>query len=272
MYRGFNLKLNHENLYSSYLQKGNELLNHYKNETFGKIEKFIKENDKIDGTKMQENWFPKVDADIFISHSHKDENLAKGLAGWLYNKFGLEAFIDSCVWGNANDLLKVIDDKYCHFNNDLSQPYDYNKRNYSTSHIHMMLSTALTMMLDNTECIFLLNTDNSISTSSLIDNTESPWLYSEITLTKLLRIRVPKRKLNLIQKGKEGMKMLIEAEKKEMGFEYEVDLKHLVELDQSKLDLWSMSHMLNTSFNETLNTTAKFPLEILYDQNQPPKL
>ena len=79
------------------------------------VEKHIKENDKIDGTKMQENWFPKVDADIFISHSHKDENLAKGLAGWLYKEFGLEAFIDSCVWGYANDLLLEIDKKYCLF-------------------------------------------------------------------------------------------------------------------------------------------------------------
>lgn len=271
MYRGFNLKLDNGSKYTPFIEKGNELFNHYKNETFGKIEKFIKDNDKIDGTKMQNNWFPKIEADIFISHSHKDENIAKGLAGWLYNEFGLEAFIDSCIWGYANNLLHEIDKKYC-LNEGSTNSYNYEKRNYSTSHVHMMLSTALTMMLDNTECIFLLNTENAICTSSIIDKTESPWLYSEITLTKLLRIRKPMRKFNQIQKGEEGVKMLSEAEKKKMEFEYEVDLKHLVELDQSRLDLWSISYELNNSFNDILNTTPKFSLDILYDQNQPQKL
>ena len=63
---------------------------------------------------MQANWFPQIKADIFISHSHKDEDLALALAGWLKVSFGLTAFIDSCVWGYANDLLKMIDYKYCY--------------------------------------------------------------------------------------------------------------------------------------------------------------
>ena len=63
---------------------------------------------------MQANWFPQIKADIFISHSHKDKGLALALAGWLEETFGLTAFIDSCVWGYANKLLKMIDDEYCY--------------------------------------------------------------------------------------------------------------------------------------------------------------
>lgn len=40
--------------------------------------------------------------------------------------------------------------------------YDYNLRNYTTSHVHMMLATALTEMIDNTECIMFYNTPNSV--------------------------------------------------------------------------------------------------------------
>lgn len=47
---------------------------------------------------MQVSWFPQIKADVFISHSHSDEKLAIIFAGWLYNAFGLTAFIDSCVW------------------------------------------------------------------------------------------------------------------------------------------------------------------------------
>ena len=55
--------------------------------------------------------------------------------------------------------------------------YDYNKRNYSTSHVHMMLSTALTMMMDEAECVIFLNTPNALSTKDIVHKTESPWIF-----------------------------------------------------------------------------------------------
>jgi hypothetical protein len=54
-------------------------------------------------------WFPYINADIFISHSHKDYNDVVCLAGWLEEKFGLTAFVDSSVWGYSDRLLKLID-------------------------------------------------------------------------------------------------------------------------------------------------------------------
>ena len=95
----------------------------------------------IDGTKLQENWFPtKQKFDVFLSHSHNDEKLAILFAGFLKEKLDLDTFIDSCLWRYSNDLLKELDKKYCKYSDGVS--YDYNKRNYSSSHVHMMLSIA----------------------------------------------------------------------------------------------------------------------------------
>ena len=33
---------------------------------------------------MQNDWFSQVSADIFISHSHNDKDVANTFAGWLY--------------------------------------------------------------------------------------------------------------------------------------------------------------------------------------------
>ena len=41
--------------------------------------------------------------------------MVKQLAGYLKHTYGIECFIDSCVWGYANDLLKEIDNRYCRY-------------------------------------------------------------------------------------------------------------------------------------------------------------
>ena len=87
----------------------------------------------------------------FLSQSHADLNIAKTFAGWIYQEFGLITFIDSCVWNYANELINAIDRKYC---KKLSGYYDYDERNRSTSHIHMMLTGAPGQVLDQSECLF----------------------------------------------------------------------------------------------------------------------
>jgi len=62
-----------------------------------KIETFLSDDASLDGSAMQSNWFPLIAADIFISHSHLDVDLALTAAGWLSERFGLQPFIDSCV-------------------------------------------------------------------------------------------------------------------------------------------------------------------------------
>lgn len=44
------------------------------------------EDGYFDASKLQESWFPQVEADIFLSHSHKDEKLIISFAG-CYTRF-----------------------------------------------------------------------------------------------------------------------------------------------------------------------------------------
>ena len=141
---------------------------------------------------MQQDWFPEVGAHVFLSHSSKDKDNAITLAGYLYHKFNIITFIDSCIWGHSNDLLKILDKKYSLLEND-NATYNYDKRNRSTSHIHMMLSSALTMMIDKAECLIFLNTPNSVSTKQACSTTGSPWIYSEITTSRFIHKRIPIR-------------------------------------------------------------------------------
>jgi hypothetical protein len=59
---------------------------------------------------------------------------------------------------------------------------------------YMMLASALTLMMDKTECVFFLNTPESIKTEDVIKKTASPWIYHEITMLHLIQ----KNRLNNI--------------------------------------------------------------------------
>lgn len=78
--------LNHSTYYDYCYHKGKEIFKKYKTRVRNNLKEYIiGESGIIDGTKLQNDWFPQIDCDIFISHSHKDENLAITLAGWLYD-------------------------------------------------------------------------------------------------------------------------------------------------------------------------------------------
>ena len=183
---------------NSYVTVGNEIFKRHEEEVQDCLSKYISEDGMINGSDLKEHWFTISQKDIFISHSHKDLNKVKAFAGWIYETFGLEAFIDSCSWGYCDELLRKIDDKYCY--NPKSGTYNYNLRNYTTSHVHMMLSTALTEMMDNTECVIFFNTPNSINMAEELgkvekkEKTVSPWIYHELSMTTLLRQSEPIRK------------------------------------------------------------------------------
>jgi hypothetical protein len=186
MYRCFQLELDNFPNSNRTTSAGHEAI---ANQMMGKILKIITDKaikgDVIDATSLQNNWFPEVNVDIFISHSHSDVELARSLSTWLYETFGIISFVDSYVWGYADDLLKKIDDWYCF---DKSRNvYYYKQRNRSTAHVHAMLSNALIQMVDQTECLFFLNTPNSIPIKDTVqDKTESPWLYLELMMSQVI--------------------------------------------------------------------------------------
>lgn len=194
MYRGFQLDLSQQDSRNNdfirelnkYYQQGKKLYEENETTIESKLDYFLLSDNSLDGSKMKANWFPQIQSHIFISHSHQDEKLALCLAGWLHEHFELKSFIDSAVWGYADNLLKQIDNRYCR--REDSGLYDYKKRNRSTSYIHMMLSVALAGMIDNTECLFFLNTPHSQSIDACIKGTTySPWIYSEIAMSRLMR-------------------------------------------------------------------------------------
>lgn len=156
------------------------------------LKKFTNPDGSLQAEEIINSWFPSMNADIFVSHSHKDEDLVLGLAGWLKKNFGLTTFIDSVVWGYSDTLLKIIDNKYC--KNKGSSTYNYEKRNRSTSHVHMMLSTALMQMIDRCEMFLFIETHNSFELLEYFNSsgeTESPWIYSELSLVSKLRENEP---------------------------------------------------------------------------------
>lgn len=236
MYRGFNLSFS--KYYSQFEEKGEQLNVKHRIAIKNTLDAFLNDSGSLDGSRLQEHWFPQIHADVFISHSHKDKQIATAFAGWLSDTFGLIPFIDSCVWGYADDLLKRIDNKYCI--NPNRETYSYSKRNGSTSHIHMMLSTALIMMLDNTECLIFLNTPQSISSSDSISKTQSPWLFMEIAMSRIIRKKSPTehRHIMTIDEGLELKR--IEAR---FIFEYKVNLASLANINWSTLMTWKSSHV-----------------------------
>lgn len=159
------------------------------------LDKFIKGVDGvIKGTELQKYFFPtemKETYHVFISHSHKDECIARRLAAFLKEKFNINCFIDSLVWGNIETLLKNIDNKYCL--NDDKKYYSYSKRNQTTAHVHAMLSLSLLEMLQKTECCILIGDGENIDLKDVAKGgTLSPWIYEEITYMNNLPI-VPLR-------------------------------------------------------------------------------
>jgi hypothetical protein len=255
MYRGFELEINDWNI-DSYYAQGLKVFDFYKDKVTPVLDDYLKDNKALDGDAMRKDWFPEVKADIFISHSHTDKNLAICLAGWLYKEFEIKAFIDSMIWGYADDLLLAIDNKYCK-TADGSQ-YIYKKRNYSTSHIHIMLTAALNKMIDKSECFFFIKTSNSITTEKAIKqaSTYSPWIYSEIETSRIIRKKPWKDYRNFTTSE---IRMFSAEDQKNLNenlkIEHPLDTEHLEVVTKDELMLWKQQFKIKQE---------KYPLDILY--------
>ena len=241
MFVGFNAHITEQGVFSPYFKDfGQGPFEEQMNTVHSSLSSYALDDGILDAARIEEDWFPSIDADVFISHSHKDQELAIGLAGWLHELFGISSFIDSCVWGYADDLLKMIDKNYCvnkRKPDGSIDTYDYNKRNQSTAHIHMILNTALQKMIDKTECLIFLNTPNSLLIDNVIDGTAtaSPWIYSELTFSRLCR----KRKLSEYRRYLAHDSL---HEFAQLNVKYDVSLSHLVDLNDSDLlQIWMKS-------------------------------
>lgn len=200
MYAAFNLPITPE--YSAWLlenyprSSSNE---NYNDAARRKLDDLILTNGSLSADEMQKQWFPKIDTNIFISHSHQDEDIAISLANFFKKEFGIESFIDSTVWGYSTNLQKKLDDNYC-YNKD-NGTYSYKKRNYSTSHVHMILTMALAKMIDKSEVVIFLNTPKSINAGKSLtcrdyEITNSPWIFAELSIISFIERKHPSKHRN----------------------------------------------------------------------------
>lgn len=232
MFAGFNFSTNKD--FSLYYYIGKEMYKNMEKTIHLKLDNYIGKNGNIDGSKLSEDWFPQISSHVFLSHSHTDEKLAIGFAGWLKKHFNIITFIDSCIWKYANDLLREIDNKYSKSQTNPNL-YDYQDTLYSSSHVHMMLSAALNKMINNSECIIFLNTSNSISSTNVSNvinsKTNSPWIYSELLTTRLINKKP-------LADDRMDNKLFLEhsVNCSQLTIEYDAELNHLIDLYDSNLD------------------------------------
>ena len=235
MYQGFNLDIE-GNDFSDFYEIGKKIHKMNKKSVKKDIESLKGDDGILMAEKITAKWFSEIEADVFLSHSHKNKEEVVGLSGWLSENFGVHAFIDSCVWGRSDHLLKLIDDAYC-LNNSRGT-YNYKKRNRSTSHVYMMLSVALTKMINRCDCIIFVNTPQSISVKNSIgakgDITYSPWIYHEIMTTGLIKKQRKSDRFRTIDEAR------VKNDSMDLSVQYDVDLSHLTDVTFS--DLQDIAH------------------------------
>lgn len=238
MFKGFDIKCNlperFYDLYEGYFDR------HLSNNSFSEsavvraMRAIINKDTPINSDILSKTLFPQVDCEIFISHSRDDKRIAKAISGYLHKNLGLRCFIDAFVWGNIKTIQREIDEE-C--KND-DGTWDYNQRNKSTSHVHMMLSMSLLEMMDRCECIFLLDTPNSITAkSSIAGTTHSPWIFMEMFSSKFLRITKPQRS-GALQEAVANANVLRKDSAKAVEIVHRVDLSHLEKINASYICNW----------------------------------
>ena len=98
MFSGFNVKVDDNTIgYDLFFESGKRVLQSNRTVVHENLQEYICNRDLLDGSLMASDWFPEINADIFLSHSHADERFVVSFAGWLYELFGVRAFVDSMV-------------------------------------------------------------------------------------------------------------------------------------------------------------------------------
>ena len=266
MFAGFNLEIDQhffesqQKSFQEYQTIGEEHLKTQRRGIENALRQYIKD-DIIDGSKIQKDWFPEINADIFLSHSSKDSELVNAIAGWLNDTFNLKCFIDSNVWCYAGNISEMLNAKYSNKRpkgNGGGYLYDHKQCLKVSEHVNTMLNIALQKMIDKCECVFLINTENSISINSCLENTDitySPWIYLELICSEIVR----KKPLYLYRYNPELYHSINESHQSEavhdsLTISYNAPTQHLIKIDQNVLEKW----------HKKFDIKYSFPLDLLY--------
>ena len=185
----------------------------------------------VDGDALQQACMPTSIGkyDVFVSHSHNSEKSAKDLAAYLKTKYGVRCFVDGFVWGSCDkDILRPIDNKWSR-HDSRKDSYSYEKRNFSTSHVHAMLSMALLEMIDQCECCIFIKPKQEYNIEGINDMTLSPWIYEEISMFNKVAKQIPNR-VTRIQES-------FSAINRGLKVRYKLDLSNISELKKQHLQV-----------------------------------
>lgn len=229
---------------------------------------YLRSGGEFDGNKVEDKFFPTdMRFDVFISHFHRDEQLARKLAAYLQQTFGLEVFLDFQYWGCYKSLLAEIDrnwnydENYAEHGFKKGELLNHPKCTFSASVMHMMLGVALARMIQSTECVIFVHSENEKLTDSYkneLDEIElgSPWVYHELWMTKLL---APSEKTS------SRYEKLTEAVSKSFAPRLNAPVKQLSYLDGEMIvqweNKWKMKRLNDESFDRLAAGNA---LDILY--------
>lgn len=103
------------------------------------LEKNIVNTKTLNADKIKGDWFPIIESDVFISHSHKDLNMVKKISKILSKHLKLKVFVDSEVWKYSDDLVQQIEQEL--------HESGYPVHDKIVSHVNIMLASALTKMV-----------------------------------------------------------------------------------------------------------------------------
>lgn len=208
-----------------------------KEQVYRKLRFFEGKDGVLDGKALREYTFPNGEIDefnVFISYSHNDIELAKRLCAYLQDYCGLRVFLDYYVWKSADSLLKRIDDRYCKSRDNVH--YIYGRRNFSTSHVHAMLSMAIMDIINKTECCIFLDSGHSIQIKYLENasraRTLSPWLYEELSFMRYLPTQKDLLRTKYFSSGVENL-----IEGMQLNVAHKVELKGFLPMDTTDLRL-----------------------------------
>ena len=205
----------------------------------------------IDGSNLQGMIFPfdRRNYDVFISYSHNDEDEALYLATFLRNK-GLNVFLDSTIWYSADSLLDAIDSKYSWADDHIH--YDTIKRNFSTSHVHAMLSMAMLEAIRRSECCLFVESPHSLTLKTGIEtHTLSPWIYEEATFINNIQPSLPPR----LDKPElrvfcEGGNIRLRDSQNQFKAQYTIDLTNFKHIKSEDLEVGVGTAMLDAIYNK----------------------
>ena len=108
-----------------------------------------------------------------------------------------------------------------------------------------MLSIALQKMIDKVETVIFLNTDNSVRVynDTQMEKTYSPWIYSEIVCTQIVRKKPLLAYRNYLTVEKEYVGIYESVQfAMHSSISYTVSLKHLKKLTERDLECWDREY------------------------------